>query len=60
MTSQQQPLPSPEILEKTVKNLRAVCRQLNELNLLLDEAIAIAEEAKRSSPLTLYRLGKKK
>ncbi len=40
--------------------MREVCRQYDALNLLLDEAIFLAEADIRSSPLNAYRLRKAK
>lgn len=48
-------LPEPEIIEKTVRNLKTVCQQLDALTLQLDELIAMVEEDIRKSPLTTYR-----
>jgi len=53
-------IPDPETRKRSVERLRQVCRQLDALNLLADEAIAQAETDIRSSPLTAYRLGKAK
>jgi hypothetical protein len=51
-------LPEPEIIDKTVNNLRSVCQQLDTLTLQLDELIAMVEADIRRSPLTTYRLKK--
>lgn len=53
-------IPDPETIKRHVAKLREVCRMYDELNLLLDEAIAQAEADIRNSPLTAYRLGKLK
>jgi len=53
-------IPDPETRKRSVERLRQVCRQLDALNLLADEAIAQAETDIRNSPLTAYRLGKAK
>ncbi len=51
-------LPEPEIIDKTLNNLRSVCQQLDALTLQLDELIAMVEADIRRSPLTNYRLKK--
>lgn len=51
-------IPDPETRRRSVERLREVCRQFDALNLLLDEAIALAEADIRNSPLNAYRLGK--
>lgn len=51
-------IPAPETRKRSVEKLREVCRQYDALNLLLDEAIALAEADIRNSPLNAYRLGK--
>ena len=53
-------IPDPETRKRSVEKLREVVRQYDALNLLLDQAIAQAEEDIRNSPLTAYRLGKAK
>jgi len=53
-------IPDPETRKQSVERLRQVCRQLDALNLLADEAIAQAEADIRNSPLTAYRLGRAK
>lgn len=53
-------IPDPETRKRLVEKLREVCRQYDELNHLLDEAIASAEADIRSSPLNAYRLRKAK
>ncbi|MFB2876943.1 hypothetical protein [Floridanema aerugineum] len=50
--------PDPEMIKRHVAKLREVVRQYDALNILLDKAIAQAEEDIRNSPLTAYRLGK--
>jgi hypothetical protein len=54
----QQTIPDPEKVKKTVSELRAVCRQFDALNFQLDELIAQVDLKIRNSPLTAYRLGK--
>lgn len=54
----QQPIPDPEIVKKTVRELRSLCRQFDILNFQLDELTAYVDAEIRKSPLTLYRLGK--
>jgi hypothetical protein len=54
----QQVIPNPEKIEKTVRKLRAVCRQFDVLNFQLDELTAYVDTEIRNSPLTAYRLGK--
>ena len=39
--SEKPKLPEPEIIEKTVRNLRGVCHRLDALTLSLDELIAM-------------------
>jgi hypothetical protein len=51
-------IPDPQKIQKTVLNLRKVCRQFDALNCTLDELIAQIESEIRNSPLTSYRLGK--
>lgn len=51
-------IPDPETRKRSVERLREVCRQFDVLNLMLDEAIALAEADIRNSPLNAYRLGK--
>lgn len=50
--------PDPEMIERHVAKLREVVRQYDALNILLEKAIAQAEEDIRNNPLTAYRLGK--
>lgn len=52
--------PDPKMIERHVEKLQEVVRMYDDLNLLLDKAIAQAEEDIRNSPLTAYRLGKAK
>jgi hypothetical protein len=54
----QQAIPDPQKIEKTVRELRAVCRQFDVLNFQLDELTAYVDTEIRNSPLTAYRLGK--
>lgn len=58
--NEQPRVPDPETIKRHVTKLREVCRMYDELNLLLDQAIAQAEADIRNSPLTAYRLGKAK
>jgi hypothetical protein len=53
-----QSIPDPEKVKKTVRELRAVCRQFDALNFQLDELTAYVDAEIRNSPLTAYRLGK--
>ncbi|WP_293355845.1 MULTISPECIES: hypothetical protein [unclassified Microcoleus] len=53
--SEKPKLPDPEIIEKTVRNLRGVCLRLDALTLSLDELIAIVEADIRNSPINVYR-----
>jgi hypothetical protein len=53
-----QAIPDPEKIKKTVRELRAVCRQFDTLNFQLDELTAYVDAEIRNSPLTAYRLGK--
>ncbi len=53
-------IPDSETRKRSIERLRQVCRQLDALNLLADEAIAQAEADIRNSPLTAYRLGRAK
>jgi hypothetical protein len=53
--SEKPKLPEPEIIEKTVRNLRGVCQRLEALTLSLDELIAIVEADIRNSPINVYR-----
>jgi hypothetical protein len=56
--TQQPTLPDPEKVKQTVTRMRKVCRQFDNLNLVLDELIAKVEVDIRNSPLTAYRLGR--
>lgn len=49
-------IPDPETRKRSVEKLPEVVRMYDDLNLLLDKAIAQAEEDIRNSPLTAYRL----
>jgi hypothetical protein len=53
-----QPIPDPEIVKKTVRELKALCRQFDLLNFQLEELTAYVDAEIRKSPLTAYRLGK--
>ena len=53
-------LPDPEKAKHTVEQLRASNQQLEAVTLALDELIAMVEADIRHSPLTAYRLGKRK
>ncbi|MBC6434625.1 hypothetical protein FM036_30525 [Nostoc sp. HG1] len=53
--SEKPKLPEPEIIEKTVRNLRGVCHRLDALTLSLDELIAMVEADIRNSPINVYR-----
>ena len=53
--SEKPKLPEPEIIEKTVRNLRGVCHRLDALTLSLDELIAMVETDIRNSPINVYR-----
>ncbi len=53
-------IPDPETKRQCLEKMRQVCRQLDALNLLADEAIALAEADIRNSPLSAYRLGRVK
>lgn len=53
-------IPDPETRRRSVEKMREVCRQYDALNLLLDEAIFLAEADIRNSPLNVYRLRKAK
>jgi hypothetical protein len=52
------PIPDPEKVKKTVRELRALCRQFDLLNFQLEELTAYVDAEIRKSPLTAYRLGK--
>jgi hypothetical protein len=51
-------IPDPEKVKKTVRELRALCRQFDLLNFQLDEVTAYVDAEICKSPLTAYRLGK--
>ena len=53
-------IPDPETRRRSVEKMREVCRQFDALNLILDEAIFLAEADIRNSPLNVYRLKKAK
>ncbi len=53
-------IPDPETRRRSLEKMREVCRQFDALNLLLDEAIFLAEADIRNSPLNVYRLEKAK
>jgi hypothetical protein len=53
-----QPIPDPELVKKTVRELKALCRQFDLLNFQLEELTAYVDAEIRKSPLTAYRLGK--
>lgn len=53
-------IPNPEGFQRAAKRLRETCRELDALNLQLDELIAKVEDDIRRSPLTQYRLKKAK
>ncbi len=48
-------LPTPEVIQKTVRNLRGVCQRLDALTLSLDELIAMVEADIRNSPINVHR-----
>ena len=50
MTTQSR-IPDPETRKKSAEKLRQVCQMYDQLNLLLDQAIAQAEVDIRNSPL---------
>jgi len=58
--SEKPKLPNPEVIEKTVRNLRGVCQRLDALTLSLDELIAMVEADIRNSPINVYRREKAK
>ncbi len=51
-------IPDPAKVQKTVYELRALCRQFDLLNFQLEELTAYIDAEIRKSPLTAYRLGK--
>ena len=53
-------IPDPETRRRSIEKMREVCRQFDALNLILDEAIFLAEADIRNSPLNVYRLKKAK
>ncbi len=53
-------IPDPETRRRSVEKMREICRQYDALNLLLDEAIFLAEADIRNNPLNTYRLRKAK
>ena len=53
-------IPDPETRRRSIENMREVCRQFDALNLILDEAIFLAEADIHNSPLNVYRLKKAK
>lgn len=53
-------IPDPETRRRSIERMQEVCRQFDALNLILDEAIALAEADIRNSPLNKYRLRKAK
>ena len=54
--SNQPRIPDTEIIKRHVAMLQNVCRQFDELNELLDRAIASAEADIRNSPSYTYRM----
>ena len=53
-------IPNPEGFQRAAKRLQETCRELDTLNLQLDELIAKVEADIRRSPLTQYRLKRAK
>jgi hypothetical protein len=53
-------IPDPETRKRWIERMQEICRQYDALNLILDEAIALAEADIRNSPLNVYRLEKAK
>lgn len=53
-------MPSPEMFQHSAECLREACRQLDALNLILDDAIAQMDAINRSSPLYIRRLERAK
>ncbi|MGL4618223.1 hypothetical protein [Chroococcidiopsis sp.] len=53
--SNQPRIPDSETRKRSVEKLKEVCRQFDELNELLDRAIASAEADIRNSPSYAYR-----
>lgn len=58
--NEQPRLPAPETIKRHVAMLQDVCRQFDELNELLDRAIASAEADIRNSPSYAYRMRPRK
>ncbi|OWY70006.1 hypothetical protein B7486_18275 [cyanobacterium TDX16] len=54
--SNQPRIPDSETRKRSVEKLKEVCRQFDELNELLDRAIASAEADIRNSPSYAYRM----
>lgn len=54
MNSQPQ-IPDPETRTKSIARWREVCLMFDDLNMLLDEAIALAEADIRNSPINVER-----
>lgn len=53
-------IPDPETRRLWIERMSEICRQYDALNLVLDEAIALAEADIRNSPLNVYRLKRAK
>lgn len=53
-------IPDPETRKRWIERMSEICLQFDALNLLLDEAIFLAEADIRNSPLNAYRLKKAK
>ncbi len=53
-------IPDPETRRLWIERMSEICRQYDALNLVLDEAIALAEADIRNSPLNVYRLERAK
>ena len=51
----QQKIPDSETRAKSVARWREVCLMFDDLNMLLDEAIALAEADIRNSPINVER-----
>jgi hypothetical protein len=58
--SEKPKLPNPEVIQKTVRNLRGVCQRLDALTFSLDELIAMVEADIRNSPINVHRREKAK
>ncbi len=54
------PLPPPEVIEQTIKELRESRYRFDALNIQLDELIAMVETDIRNSPITQYRKNRAK